>query len=130
MLESVGCPFEAATVGEIISWQDNCYLKYEVDKSDVFKVQSCVKLDCVLAQNIFSIYFAVLMKFAFNDCDEVLVAHDERTLQKLFDRVGITHMWSLLDDKHQQDWGFGTGSSFRNIVLDTEELIPVNSYVT
>ena len=70
LLQKIGCPPHLLAV--IISFHENMHstVRYNGATSEAFPVNSGVKQGCVLAPTLFGIFFSMLLRYAFRDCNE------------------------------------------------------------
>ena len=75
VLEKVGCP--PAMLRFIRSFHDGmrCCVQFDGTVSDTFPVQSGVKQGCVLAPNLFGIFFSVVLSYAFKNNEDGVFIH-------------------------------------------------------
>ena len=75
LLRKIGCPPHPLAV--ISSFHENMHstVNYNGSTSEAFKVSSGVKQGCVLAPTLFSIFFSMLLQYAFKNCREGVFLH-------------------------------------------------------
>jgi hypothetical protein len=75
ILRKIGCPPRLLHL--ITSFHSNMHgtIQYDGKSSDPFIVSCGVKQGCVLAPTLFGIFFSILLKHAFNSCDEGIYLH-------------------------------------------------------
>lgn len=83
LLQKIGCPPRLLAI--VQSFHENMHstVVFNGATSEAFQVSSGVKQGCVLAPTLFSIFFSMLLKYAFKDCSEGVYIHT-RADGKLF----------------------------------------------
>ena len=75
LLRKIGCPPHLLAI--ISSFHENMHsmVNYNGSTSEAFKVSSGVKQGCILAPTFFSIFFSMLLQYAFKNCREGVFLH-------------------------------------------------------
>ena len=102
MLEKIGCPPKLLSV---ISFRNNMKgtVNYDGATSEPFEIHSGVKRECVLAPTLFSIFFSMMLSYAFKTSTEGVFLHT-RVDGKLFNlarlraKTNVRHVviWEML----------------------------------
>ncbi|XP_047740100.1 uncharacterized protein LOC125179048 [Hyalella azteca] len=86
LLQKIGCPPRLLAV--VKSFHENMHgtVCFNGVTSEAFPVSSGVKQGCVLAPTLFGIFFSMLLRYAFADCNEGVFIHTRHD-GKLFNKV-------------------------------------------
>ena len=83
LLKKIGCPPQLLSITASFHHDMKGIVSYDGEASDPFVIKSGVKQGCVLAPTLFSIFFSLLLRFAFSHSEDGVHLHT-RSDGKLF----------------------------------------------